>query len=116
MNFNLKKHIGHLLFVSFLGMCLGCATETVNNYAVNNTAVSFDERKGVIENSNAAQAITEFQLDTSKSAIPEKVKKVLRSVRATGRAPNGYVGGRRFGNYENHLPKTDLNGQLINYR
>ncbi|CCH56611.1 guanine-specific ribonuclease N1 and T1 [Fibrisoma limi BUZ 3] len=50
------------------------------------------------------------------SRIPRKVYDVLNYVRQHGRAPDGYVGGRRFGNFEGHLPRQDLSGSRINYQ
>lgn len=51
-----------------------------------------------------------------QEAIPPKVREVLAYIRAHDRAPANYVGGRKFGNYENHLPKTTPQGQRIQYR
>ncbi|QKZ11681.1 ribonuclease domain-containing protein [Spirosoma sp. KUDC1026] len=48
--------------------------------------------------------------------IPDKVIRVLNYVRKNGRAPDNYVGGRVFGNFENHLPRNDLSGEKIRYR
>jgi ribonuclease T1 len=36
--------------------------------------------------------------------IPDKAREVLRHVRETGEAPEGYVGGRVFENRERNLP------------
>jgi len=52
----------------------------------------------------------------SQRAIPPKVYDVLRYIRANNRAPQGYVGGRRFGNFEGHLPRRDLSGEAIQYQ
>lgn len=49
-------------------------------------------------------------------AVPPKVYDVLAYVRTNGRAMPGYVGGRRFGNYENHLPRSDTDGRPIRYQ
>lgn len=51
-----------------------------------------------------------------QSVIPSKVYQVLKYIRENGSAPNGYVGGRKFGNYENLLPKKEPNGRRINYQ
>ncbi|MBO0939737.1 ribonuclease [Fibrella sp. HMF5335] len=48
--------------------------------------------------------------------IPKKVYDVLAYVRANGRAMDGYVGGRRFGNFENHLPRSSPDGKPIDYQ
>lgn len=49
-------------------------------------------------------------------AVPEKALKVLKYVRDNGVAMSGYVGGRRFGNLENILPKKDASGKRIEYQ
>jgi ribonuclease T1 len=50
------------------------------------------------------------------SKTPQKVYEVLKYVRENDVALDGYVGGRRFGNFENLLPKKDQNGRRINYQ
>ena len=52
----------------------------------------------------------------NQSVVPKKVYDVLKYVRENGTAPDGYVGGRKFGNYENILPKKDKSGRKINYQ
>ena len=56
------------------------------------------------------------RVSASPNAVPAKVFDVLRYVRQNNRAPDGYVGGRKFGNFENHLPKQDASGQQIRYQ
>ncbi|MBK9329282.1 MAG: ribonuclease N [Sphingobacteriales bacterium] len=48
--------------------------------------------------------------------IPSKVLQVLGFVRTKNKAPIGYEGGRRFGNYEKLLPERDAAGNVISYR
>jgi ribonuclease T1 len=48
--------------------------------------------------------------------VPTKALKVLKYVRENGVAIEGYVGGRKFGNYEGLLPKKDGSGKRINYQ
>lgn len=52
----------------------------------------------------------------ASGSVPAKVYDVLTYIRQNGRAPDGYVGGRTFGNFENHLPKTDASGNRIKYQ
>jgi len=51
-----------------------------------------------------------------RSNIPQKVYNVLAYVKETGRAPEGYQGGRKFGNYEKHLPLKDESGVPMKYQ
>jgi ribonuclease T1 len=48
--------------------------------------------------------------------VPTKALKVLKYVRENGVAIEGYVGGRKFGNYEGLLPKKDGSGKRVNYQ
>lgn len=49
-------------------------------------------------------------------AIPQKVYTVLEYIRTHDRAPDGYQGGRKFGNYEKRLPLKDERGGAMRYR
>ncbi len=51
----------------------------------------------------------------AKREIPEKVYRVLSYIKANGKAPAGYVGGRKFGNFEKLLPVSE-NGRKIKYQ
>ncbi len=51
-----------------------------------------------------------------KGDIPQKVLNVLAYVRENGRAPEGYQGGRKFGNFEKHLPIKDDAGNPMKYQ
>lgn len=48
--------------------------------------------------------------------IPAKVYDVLAYIRQNSDPMDGYVGGRRFGNFENHLPRQDASGRRIDYQ
>ena len=54
--------------------------------------------------------------DIGTGNVPEKALKVLKYVRENGVAMNGYVGGRRFRNFEGLLPKNDASGKRISYQ
>jgi guanyl-specific ribonuclease Sa len=49
------------------------------------------------------------------AGVPAKVAKVLKHVDDTGRAPEGYEGGRTFLNVEKLLPQKDAAGRRITY-
>lgn len=54
---------------------------------------------------------------SARPGIPAKVYEVLAYIDTHGKAPEGYVGGRRFGNYEKRLPqKNQITRKKINYR
>lgn len=53
---------------------------------------------------------------SERQQIPQKVLKVLEYVRTNHRAPDGYEGGRKFGNFEKLLPIFDQNGKKIKYK
>jgi dienelactone hydrolase/guanyl-specific ribonuclease Sa len=50
------------------------------------------------------------------AGVPEKAMKVLEFVDKNGRAPDGYEGGRNFGNFEKRLPERDGSGSRLRYR
>jgi ribonuclease T1 len=77
-----------------------------DDFAENNRDISFkDERSAKDEYS---------EIDTAE--VPAKVRKVLQYIEDNGEAPEGYVGGRKFKNLEQLLPKIGKNNTRINYR
>jgi len=48
--------------------------------------------------------------------VPEKVYTVLNYVRKYDRAPEGFIGGRKFGNFEKRLPLKDQNLKPMRYQ
>jgi ribonuclease T1 len=48
--------------------------------------------------------------------IPSKVYDVVAYIKKYNKAPDNYVGGRQFMNYEKILPQVDENGNKIKYR
>jgi len=70
------------------------------------------------ENTNytAENRRNENKSDVSTGDVPAKALKVLKYVREYGVAKSGYVGGRRFGNFEGLLPKKDASGKRIDYQ
>lgn len=57
-----------------------------------------------------------LQSNLATQEIPQQAIKVLKFVRENGRPLNGYVGGKKFGNYEGLLPKKNQYNQNIHYR
>jgi dienelactone hydrolase len=50
------------------------------------------------------------------AGVPDKALKVLQHVDEHDRAPDGYEGGRHFGNFERRLPASDGSGRRVRYR
>jgi len=50
----------------------------------------------------------------SKNA--DKFAKTLETIRSTGKAPDGYKGGKTFKNKEGLLPKSDSSGKSVDYK
>lgn len=48
--------------------------------------------------------------------IPIKVYDIIKHIKKYNKAPDGYVGGRQFMNYEKLLPEEDENGNKISYQ
>ncbi|MEZ5027004.1 MAG: ribonuclease domain-containing protein [Chitinophagales bacterium] len=55
-------------------------------------------------------------LENANPDIPQTALLTLQYILLHHEAPEGYVGGRNFGNYEQHLPKYDKNGKRISYK
>lgn len=49
-------------------------------------------------------------------SIPAEAYEVLAYVQQHNKAPKGYVGGRKFGNFEKRLPQVDRKGKKMNFR
>lgn len=53
---------------------------------------------------------------TANPDIPQKAIVVLNYIREHHQAPEGFVGGRTFGNYEKNLPMFDKSDKKITYQ
>jgi guanyl-specific ribonuclease Sa len=56
------------------------------------------------------------QVTPTKGTVPAYVQTVLAYVREHKRAPDGYVGGRTFGNFERLLPVQTSTGLRLRYK
>jgi len=63
-----------------------------------------------------SQQEADSQSSNPTKAIPDYVRTVLTYVRTNHRAPDGYIGGRTFGNYERQLPIQNGLGQRLRYQ
>lgn len=90
----------------------GCRqTQKQETYKVAESSTQKTEQKATKTKSES----TDYQ-SNKQSRIPQKVYEVLKYIQENGSAPEGYVGGRKFGNYEKQLPQKDENGRRINYQ
>jgi len=97
-----------VLFVLNL-LVLGCKQSTTSTTANNSNNTS-----SITDNEIQSNPSSNKQ-KTSKDRIPLKVKEVYQYIKENGVAKEGYVGGRRFGNYEKHLPTVDNSNKKIQY-
>ncbi len=62
------------------------------------------------------KALSENRPTEIKNSVPEKVYEVLEYIRKNNKAPEGYVGGRKFGNFEKRLPINNAKGKKLQYQ
>ena len=92
-----------------------------DNYKENHSKKHRKKHKRDRNEDRNSKYASENRSDVNKSGtraenVPKKALSVLKYVRKNGKAMSGYVGGRRFGNFENLLPKKDASGKKIEYR
>lgn len=104
----LKNSLYFFLLVSQLFLACRQAPKNENYQAV-------EPPKGETKKSVSEKQSTDSQT-FKKENTPRKVYEVLKYIRKNNAAPDGYVGGRKFGNYEKLLPQKDENGRKINYQ
>lgn len=59
--------------------------------------------------------LTSCRLNT-ETKVPQAAYETLDHILKYNKAPKGYVGGRRFGNYEELLPKKMSSGKKVYYK
>ncbi|TAE34015.1 MAG: ribonuclease [Cytophagales bacterium] len=124
----------HLPLLLLLLVVIGCRTETSERFDERKQSVRQGENtrkqkrgneqynksfhKSHAKNRKAPSDAPnrDFGSSSATGRVPKKAFDVLAHVRQYDRAPEGYVGGRRFGNFEQHLPRQDTEGRRIEYR
>ena len=72
---------------------------------------------GYVPGNRASETPRDAAVEKTIPGIPARVYEVLDYVDTHHKAPDGYVGGRHFGNYEKRLPqKNKMTRKKINYR
>jgi ribonuclease T1 len=116
-------HRYSLFFSLFLGILLltDCQSQTRENQTTKQSPVrrqnanqGFQQRGTIKRSEQSSRTNSAFR--SRSGQVPQKVYDVLTYVRANRHAMQGYVGGRRFGNFENHLPRSDADGKPIRYQ
>ena len=90
-------------------------TQKQESYKVAEPSTQKLEQKETKADRKTERESTDYQSD-KRSKIPQKVYEVFKYIKENGEAPEGYIGGRKFGNYEKLLPQKDENGRRINYQ
>lgn len=100
----------------FSQIFLGCRqTQKQETYKAAEPTTNQSKQKETKAERKTGKESTDYQSD-KQGRIPQKVYEVLKYIKENGTAPEGYVGGRKFGNYEKLLPQKDDNGRRINYQ
>jgi ribonuclease T1 len=110
---SILKHI--LIILLLVGQTLlGCrqANKQESFKATEPAAQQYTQKE---KQKKTEKETTDFR-SNKQNKIPQKVYEVLKYVKKNGTAPDGYFGGRKFGNYEKQLPQKDENGRRINYQ
>lgn len=58
---------------------------------------------------------TSPNLENEQTVIPKKALQVLQYIQKNGKAPNGYIGGKKFHNREKKLPQLNNINELATY-
>ncbi|MFN3488547.1 MAG: ribonuclease domain-containing protein [Emticicia sp.] len=95
---------------------LGCRqAQRQETYKVAETSTQQSRQEETKAERKTEKKSTDYQ-SNKQNKIPQKVYEVLKYIKENGSAPEGYVGGRKFGNYEKQLPQKDESGRRISYQ
>lgn len=114
----MKIVLKNILFILLLASqtLLGCRqANKQESYKAAEPTTQQAEQKENKKDRKSDEKDSDYQ-SNKQSKIPQKVYEVLKYIKENGVAPEGYVGGRKFGNYEKLLPQKDDNGRRINYQ
>lgn len=76
-----------------------------------------DSASAVTNDPNLAPVVSKRpEVEVSDPSIPSKAVLVLNLIRQNNHAPEGYEGGRHFGNFEHNLPEYDAAGNKLQYQ
>lgn len=106
------KLVKQTLFVFATFFTVACSGNT--NQDISQTKQKTEQEQGTVKKSG--KAARDNVRKSQRNAIPQKVYNVLAYVKENGRAPEGYQGGRKFGNFEKHLPLKDETGKPMKYQ
>jgi len=102
-------HFVRIFILWILILCIsGCKTTTDSEQKKSDFSVAEKEKTD-----RKSAEISNPETDPN---IPEKVYTVLNYVRKYNKAPQGFSGGRKFGNFEKRLPLQDSDGVKMKYQ
>lgn len=110
------KNYSQLLLGILIGLLAGMFIG--KQYLVSPAKIN-DTAKTTTTDNNRPQNPAVNNTDDAKqdnNKVPQKALDVLKYVRENGKAMDGYVGGRVFGNRERLLPEQDDNGNAMQYQ
>ena len=112
---SIRRFIRSFLFFSLLLCLYGCqaATDSQQKTISNSKPETEQTVSGFSEKKKSKK--DKFSGQKANQEIPEKVYTVLEYVRKYDRAPEGFSGGRKFGNYEKRLPLKDSKAKPMKY-
>ena len=110
----IPEFVKYLIFL-LLGIVIGYFVRknyiSDNNNPAQQTEISIQEKN----ESSAKKSTQNTDFEIPKD-FPKYVNEVLEYVTKYQKAPEGYVGGRKFKNLEKLLPQKSDSGQRINYQ
>lgn len=119
----MKKYNLFIVIIAFIvGFAISKLTDDYKVVKVHSTETTVSNNSNFNKNeeqSNANPITTSKSVKDNKSIddkVPSKVYSVIEHIKKFQQAPDGYVGGRQFMNYEKLLPQFDANGNKISYQ
>ncbi|WP_221389712.1 ribonuclease domain-containing protein [Dyadobacter sp. NIV53] len=107
------RFIQNSLFFILLIRISGCQAATDSQQKT--TSYSKPKTEQTVSGFSKKKENKKYSKQKTSQVIPAKVYTVLEYVRKYNRAPDGFSGGRKFGNYERRLPLKDSNSKPMKY-
>ena len=106
------KNFGKYFLLLITLALFGCGAKDSNT----EKEIPSQVRKEVASKSIQPSAAKKVRKNKPEKEIPQKVLIVLQHIRLHDKAPEGYVGGKRFGNFERLLPIKGENDKKLAFK